>query len=234
MKLASPRTVQTNLNEQRRMDVDSGLQLARKVDNVRETLANEEKKLESFKNFTIKAVQEEIDTKITERNSLEKALVPLRDERKELLKPLNAEWNEINQKKVTLEQEKETILSLKQEAIQLVSKAEEKLKLIVREEERIKAKSVVTQQELETANKASLEAQKCLKEAKLEEKCIKLLLDKRERLVKEQEDVLTSTLRSIEIREKQLVVDLQFIADEKIRLVDMRETLERALARVNK
>lgn len=234
MRLSNPRTVQSNINDQRKADIDNGLKLARKVDDLRETVLKEEQKLENHRNVIIPEVQRQIDLKIEERDELERELVPIRKKREELLKPLDEEWLKVNQTKSDLEKEKTDIENEKQKTLLLVKKAEQNLKLSKLEQERSFEKGKVANQESKEAHDKLLEAQKCLSDARNEEKRINSLLDKRKLEIKEEEEVLKATVLSISIREKEIEADKKFIEEEKIRLQDMRGTLERALARTNK
>lgn len=66
MKLSDPRTIQKNISDQRRMDIDNGILLARKIDKLREDLLVEENK----HNLFIKRTVEELHSK-TDELSLE-------------------------------------------------------------------------------------------------------------------------------------------------------------------
>lgn len=71
-KLLDKRIISAELATQKKQQIDTGIALAKKVDSVRETLAEEEKRLELFRINTIKQVQQEIDIKINEREQVKK------------------------------------------------------------------------------------------------------------------------------------------------------------------
>lgn len=234
MKLANPRTIQTNINEERRVDIDNGIKLARKVDTLRETIQKEEQKLELFKTSTVKIVQEEIDLKIKEKEKLEKDIISLDEKRKDLLKPLDEEWDKVNEEKKLVESIKSIALSEKKKSDELLFESNTRLSEVQKEEQRVSNLKEQAKLELEKANNMSSEAQNCLIEAKKEESRITSHVKKEMAKIAKKEAVLTATVLDIELREKKVKEDEKFNQEEKIRNADMRSTLERALARLNK
>ncbi len=104
MKLLPKRVVNAELALQKKRDIDSGLELARKIDALRETLATEEKNLEQFRTHTIGSVQVEVDAKVHERDALEAENARRRDEIRNLA-PLNLkkEWARVGDDKREIE-----------------------------------------------------------------------------------------------------------------------------------
>lgn len=232
MKLNTPRTIQQTINDERRKDIDNGVTLARRVDTLRDTLLNEEQKLENFRNSTIKIVQQEIDNKINEKTLLEIELVKLKEKRIELLKPLDEEWEQVNEEKQSVQKLGYLILKEKDELADFDNYLNERDKNLIQEEQRIVTLKEQVKQELQTAHDISLEAKNCLIEAKKEVKRLTTPLRKKEKGLKDYEEILRATVLSIEVREKQLKDDEKFIKEEKIRLADQRATMERQLARM--
>jgi hypothetical protein len=87
MRLLDKKTVSTEVATQRVQLAKTGLQLAKKVDALREARAEEEKNLENFRTQTIARVQKDIDSKILEKENLRKELIPLQNEWKRLQTP---------------------------------------------------------------------------------------------------------------------------------------------------
>lgn len=69
-KLLDKRTVNASLATERKQQIETGIELAKKVDAVRAMLAEEKEKLERFRSETVKAVQAEIDELIRKRDLL--------------------------------------------------------------------------------------------------------------------------------------------------------------------
>ncbi len=101
--------------DERKREVDEGLSLARKVDALRETKADEERKLLEYRAGMIAKVQAEIDAYISERDSLRRENENLIETRKELIKPLDEEWKEINLERENLAKEKQSFYLSKEQ-----------------------------------------------------------------------------------------------------------------------
>ncbi len=69
-KLLDKKTINAELNQERRLQVEKGIELAKKIDALREILADEQEKLERFRTETVKKVQMEIDQLIKKRDNL--------------------------------------------------------------------------------------------------------------------------------------------------------------------
>lgn len=84
---------------ERKQEIDAGISLAKRVDELRRLKAEEEQRLNTWRENTLKIVQQEVSDIIEKKNNLKGELETLREERKELIKPLNKEWEEINKVK---------------------------------------------------------------------------------------------------------------------------------------
>ena len=81
---------------ERKKEIDDGVALARRVDELRRLKLEEERRLNEWRETTLKTVQQEENDIIEQKNNLKGELETLKEERKELLKPLNKEWAEIH------------------------------------------------------------------------------------------------------------------------------------------
>lgn len=70
MRLQSKRAVNADMANQRKRQIDEGLELAKKIDVLRRTYLEEEAKLNTFRTVTVMEVQKEIDELIKKRDSL--------------------------------------------------------------------------------------------------------------------------------------------------------------------
>lgn len=118
-------------NDERKKEIDSGIALATRIDKLRETSANEEKRLKEWRVESIKIVQKEIDDYITVRDNLKKQTEEAEVYRKKLIEPLNKEWEEISKIKVQQVNEKQNIFLLKEET-------KEERKLLDEEQDKIR------------------------------------------------------------------------------------------------
>lgn len=72
MRLLPKKLANAEVATQRKQQIEEGLILSRKIDKLRETLAEEEQKLERFRTETVKRVKEEINQLIAVRDALVK------------------------------------------------------------------------------------------------------------------------------------------------------------------
>lgn len=80
--MAAPRLLPKNivnatLAQERKIEIDKGIKLAKAIEALRETKVEEEQKLERFRSETIAKVQIEIDSYIKERDFLRKEIAAL-------------------------------------------------------------------------------------------------------------------------------------------------------------
>lgn len=98
-RLLDKKVVNQELALQKKRDIETGLNLAKKVDAVRQTLGEEEKRLEEFRIHTVARIQVEIDEKIRERDSLIPEIAFLKEERIRAQAPidLKEEWQKVRE-----------------------------------------------------------------------------------------------------------------------------------------
>lgn len=108
MKLLQPKELNTKLQEQKRVEIDAGLFLAKKVDRLREEVADAEKEHVE----TVKRLEEEhsifLNEKRIEKERVEKEISELTEERRLLRIPLHKEWSKVKE-----ESDKNTETSVK-------------------------------------------------------------------------------------------------------------------------
>lgn len=83
---------------ERQQEIEQGKTLAKKVDALRETLADEEQSLTNYRNRTIQAIQREVDAHIAEKDALGADIRDRKLELARLMQPLDAKWAEVNEK----------------------------------------------------------------------------------------------------------------------------------------
>lgn len=79
--------------------IDEGQRLAKRIDNLRDTLLEEEKSLEKFRRETVALIHTQIVDERSILESLKQEVSILTDERKRLLIPLDDKWEEVNTEK---------------------------------------------------------------------------------------------------------------------------------------
>lgn len=231
MKLANPRTIQTTLSEERRMDVDNGIKLARKVDTLRDTLEKLEKRHALFLEGTQIELRNKTKELLSQIHSLEEEIKMLEAKRKELLIPLYQEWERVKEREGTLDEREEKIKELRTDLTYLkgeLDKREESLQIDELRNEETRRQVTLHAQKV---SDALLEAQNTLLNARDEEKDIKDALSKRQSNMVKKEKEVELRENNITLREQNITLKEKEITNETIRLADMRATLERALKR---
>lgn len=232
MKLADPRTIQSNINAQRKIDIDQGITLARKVDTLREQIANEENRLNLIRDGMTKEVNAQIQTLITDKTVLEEDIERLNITRALLLKPLDDEWELVKEEKEHIEIARDEIDMFRSEVEKQLKETKLKLKKISIEESRQADTRTQIQEQAKQSSEALVEARKRLTEALMEEKRVSIVSKKKMQEIEEKEAVLQATINDVSIREREIEAEWKDIHREKIVLTDQRATLERAIARL--
>lgn len=232
MKLLPKKQVQTLVEDQRKNQIDEGVMLARKVDALREKLADLQKQHSLFVMGMEDNLQEKTGKLFERIQGLETEIKLLEVKKAELRKPLDLEWQKLKTDKESLvakTSEIEGVLSQirgKEERIgKRDTESKEKLNHIkIRERELERTFDKADQLRVE-AEKVFLQKnnEKEKQDKEFSERSSKL--DIAESAIKSFQFTLLQRQGQIEMREKENEA-------EKIRLVDMRKTLERSLARL--
>lgn len=106
MKLLRPSDIQTLKNEEAKAEIDQGILLARKIDQLRDTATKEKAQLEAFRKEATETIQAELNEYNHKVQSVKSELQQLEIKRNELLKPLDEEWSKLYQIKSEIEGEK--------------------------------------------------------------------------------------------------------------------------------
>lgn len=231
MRLLPKKQVIASLALQKKNEIDSGLNLAKKVDALRDTLGKEEANLLSFRSGTIATVQAEIDQKVRELEGVKREIQVRSAELLELQKPLDFEWNLIHRKQEELEIQKINLLS-RIEAVSQQEKVHTTNAYNIELEKARMADIKRTEQELlEIASAKEREADAKLQKANQVEYHTNIALNEREVNVRQREEAVQNGFDSIERRRKQQDErDLEFVAREKL-LADQTATLARNIKR---
>lgn len=99
---------------ERKREVDSGIALARSLDKLRETFVNEKKNLLDYRENTLKVIQQEIDVLLREKEVLQEEIVRAREERKQLIIPLDKEWEYLTKTKEELMERESKLINKEQ------------------------------------------------------------------------------------------------------------------------
>ncbi len=154
--------------QEREAQIDEGLVLAKRVDELRQMRLQLENNFESWRRETSKAIQIEIDTLVVERDDMAKQVIEARSVRDDLLKPLNEEWAIVNKEKELIANAKNEIFldqeRLDAESIRVkleagkISKDLVKLSVLIDETDAYKQETLSLKEQAESIYKVAYES----------------------------------------------------------------------------
>lgn len=234
MKLLEKRAIAIDLGRQKKIEIDAGLELARKIDALREQLQTEQGNLRRFREESVAAIQKEIDAYVYQKDILKYELKDLAQKKAVLSIPLDAAWAELERNKRKFLQTELTLLQREDDLTQRQTQKENQEVEVAQEKQRIaeqKRRSVEilseTDSVLDSARAEAIEIQR---------NATAILS------AAEQKNAKANTREeSLETREYWIEKDLQRIADlstdlekrEKV-LADRTAMLERNIIRNSK
>lgn len=206
-RLLDKKVVNSEVANQKRQQIDQGINLAKKVDAIRDTLQTEESRLEIFRRESIQKVQQEIDTKIHERDVLETGNVKLREERLLAQAPidLKLEWQQVKEDQAQLAYWKEAM-------------TDSQLKQLARESENESLKKELESKRLEVTSKDELSDRTLAAAEEKFSKASDTLVE-----AKRQSEQILGSAKEIELgirtREQQVIEREQFLSKWEQRIL---------------
>lgn len=211
-------------NENRR-EVEEGLKLARRVDNLREVAAQEEASLEKFRRETVEIIHVQISTESEKLEYLKKEVSSLVEQREIAIKPLDEEWSKVREAVVDVEErqkeqearnqyleEKEAhVISARKQAYDLLERARQRDgDSVTRLQKAVEAEEL-GKGIIEDARVARLESKEAVRMASVE-------LTHREELVTSREESATIKELDISARERALADGWKLLRDQEAML----------------
>lgn len=233
MKLPDKKTIAVQKSAERKMEIEEGMKLAKKIDILRETASEEQAHLAQFRGENLALLKKEIDPMIEERDKLRKDIEFLREQKRILLEiPLDAEWKSVEAKNHHLTSVEVLLNDKKNELIDRDNNIRQRLAVIRRKEDE--------------ADQVKLASQKLYNEAqeKLDEISIIHTREKEKELISQHEredkkiNLLTREL-SIAARERDASIKESHLKEKEYELInkersinDKYETLIRTTKRI--
>lgn len=233
MRLLSQKEIARVQSDDKLREISEGVKLSRRVDSLRKLAADEEQKFLKYRNESISAITEEIRALDDKRTSLVNEVGDLRKEKDDGMRMVEEKearlreiLDDVATQKIELSEKEDDILSREN----ILSKKEQEISdnlytsdLHRKELERLVQSAAQDKQEANDLSvKTRGEYDLFLKEKDRAEKS----LLSREQEIEKQKETLSLWEENNRKKEEELNA-------EKIRLIDMRETLERALKRIN-
>ncbi len=213
--------------EELRKEIDSGVQLATKIDKLRETASSEEKQLQAWREESIRIIQLEIANFIEERDNLEKQNNEARALRNERLKPLDHEWLKLNLAKQSFNTDRETL----NQEIEMIENHKKVIEIKKKELSELITKAKSNQDETERAKVESISfkelAEREYATAQREHERGTALQEQKMSVLQESEREYQVALSLVEIRENA-------VKDKESELITRENDLARRLARLER
>ncbi len=227
LKLLNRRELDSAKAKDRQKEIDEGKKLATRVDILRRTVADEERTLDQFRVTTVASIQTEIDGKIKEKDKLDEELAVRREERKALLKPLNAAWDDVNAQKESLAGETEALSQRKSALNAQVSTNIERERQLRIEEGRIADDRKSAHEFVQKAKKMNKDAASDLMNARTQSEILLSNAQAIEQGVLKREKNVSLLEGLVEQRRKANDVITRKNDEDRVRLRDAYATLER-------
>lgn len=219
---------------QQQRDVDEGLKLARRIDNLREVLAQEDANLQKFRRETVAKIGAEIAKLEQKKSTLTGEISHLNRERRQLMKPLDEEWGKIHKANAQIDKRRGELSSWEI----IVSNRERDTKAAVKQAGEALAKAAIrderTAELLEDADKASKKADSALKNAKEVEAKALALKEAVEKEFAERDMNMAARERGLDMREANIATSEAELAKEWELLEDRKKMFDRQIKRSQK
>lgn len=232
MKLLDKKSISQEKAKERKLEVEEGAKLARKVDALRETAAKEELNLAKFRIEYMKTIQAEMSELLGQRDALRSTVDALEERRKELLKPIDAEKKALSERKTELES---LDIGVRQSLAFLAStedRLHDKEKSLELLERRMNIVFEGIQDDKSVSEKERNEVHESLIRAKEKEHEMELKTDKKIQELLEREASIASKERENENRKHSLDARTTELNNRERLINDKYETLQRTIKRL--
>ena len=234
MRLLPKQEIQVKKAQEKRVEVDEGLKLARRVDNLREIVAQEEASLASFRSSTLKNIAAEVKKAEDERVSVVAEVEKLRSELEQGTKALDQRKIELDTYQESLEKLEITLTQRVSALKTLASKIKERSKETNEYHNRILYAHKVMQEMNKDVSAKHEEAHSTLEQVRsvydrITALTVAVEMDLRTRDIEfaSQERDLTIKTEDTARKQKQLEI-------REVQLLDREQTLEREFNRLKK
>lgn len=229
MRLLKKSEVDQAKTAQQKRDIEEGVKIARRIDNLREVAAQEEASLAKFRRETIAKINTEISTLQDTKEKLSGEILQLEDQRKKLMIPLDDEWDKVHKAKQDLSQrerdliDKESYLLHREEEVSKISTKLSNLSI------KTSLKDERATELLNEANNRVKEIETTLSNAKLiEEKALNLKKEF-DKEIRERDSNIASKERSLEMREANIIKQEIELNKEWLMLKDRKKMVEKRI-----
>lgn len=211
LRLLSKTELQKAKESEKSQAIQEGLKLARKVDGLRETQADEQARLEKFRTETIQAISAEIVKEEKALKELQGEVSQRKKEREEAMKPLTEEWEKLNEAKEEFEAQQESFNERQTSLLEQEKALSQEQKALQDDHVRLKGLLHQHRETLVDAENLKKEHEELVKKATLH-------LNSLETTIKEQQASIETKEKELALREKKCVATELEMKKEKIKL----------------
>lgn len=138
MKLQNKKIIQAEATKDRKIQIDEGVRIATKVDELRRTHAQEEQNLAIFRDKSIEALKKEIEPLLKQKENLLTEIEELQDRKKTLLDiPIEASLKEIEERKVQIALIESDLEKIREDLTSKNLEIENRFKSLAKAEEKV-------------------------------------------------------------------------------------------------
>ena len=236
MRLRDKKSILVDVAAEKKQQVDEGVVIAKKVDLLRQTLIEEEKRLNDFRSQTLPRVHAETEAETRTRDDLVKGNDTLRAEREKLLAPvdLTNAWKKVRDEQASNEETRASLSTAILDVDELKSSLENVTRDLQRRERALTRAEEAINTNLMDAENKNKEAAETLETARHEAELLLKRAEVKDRVSTQRENALDNRenyLAERELKAQDKEVDLA--KREKV-LRDRYATLERTLQRIKK
>lgn len=237
MRLLSKNEIVLKKGDERKLEIEEGAKLARKIDVLRETVAKEEANLTKFRDASLRNIRIELDKLAQDKAFLIEEVQSLKAQRHELLAPLDStlatEWERVNKEREFCEK---LITELGIRLVQLEEDTERNkktLELLEIEEARIQEKSKQADKGVRIATRDKALAETRTQEAEQHYSKLCQMAEEEQKRVDSQSKLLQIREQDCELKAKSLESRELALKNKEKFINDKYETLQRTINYVN-
>lgn len=234
IRLLSKSDIDSKKALERKQEMDEGMKLAKRVDALRETVADEEASLELFRRKTITAISTQISKAEEKLALLKEEVATLEERRAQALKPLDTAWNTLKQSQ---QEHTASILSLEKKQQEYLTKSkqlQEQLIAATEELARIEGLKKQTEDALLEASENKKDTEASLAYTRTLEHDTEALSIETLAELRERDAVCAAKERDVSIRDEALTLREEALHKAQIVLDDRNAMLERDITRFMK
>lgn len=234
MKLLSKLDVTRAKVNERKIDIEEGAKLARKIDTLRETSSREQDNLKKFKDESVKELHKEVLSKQAEIEELNRIIEVKKKVKEELEKPLTDEWQKINDAIAELEKKRKQVESDKITNEKWYLELGEKNNELKKEKHTIQSKEIYLDKQINEAVENNNKSKESLKRQQESEERIKLAESELIKVIEKREVAVAIRETEAKLKEESNKRWESELINKDKEIKDRYETLQRTITRINK